>query len=486
MRKAAAFLMTAVMLLLSVIQTNAFTIVYDGKTEDYPWDPIVLVVDGNTVETEEMPPIILNGRTMVPAREFFEQLGATVNWDNDSQKVIIEYNGEKIILKINSRTVYIGSNSASISPSDPAPKIINNKTMIPVRFVAEEFGFDVQWVNDTRTVRITSPDTDEVRLTNVTLSTEGDTDCVFVQLDEFVNPNVFKMEEPDRIVIDVYGARATIKDGGIEQSGSAVKGIRYSQHDDRFRVVADLKAEADFEVLKLKNGVEISIIKTGDEIVPDDDNDNENTPPEEEITEDNDINMDASIDNSDGKITIILDPGHGGTDPGATYPVGVKNPTVKEKDITLDVALRVKGQLEAAGIRVIMTRKDDVYPTLKERVEMANNSSADLYVSIHVNAMDNKDEIDGAQVYYHKDSEFGKKLAKYVYESIIEHTNLTRRGIQDGSSLYVLKNTKMPAILTEGGFITNENDRDYINSEKGRKEMADAISEGILEALDLL
>ena len=482
MRKAAAFLMTAVMLLLSVIQTNAFTIVYDGKTEDYPWDPIVLVVDGNTVETEEMPPIILNGRTMVPAREFFEQLGATVTWDNDSQRVIIEYNGEKIILKINSRTVYIGSNSASISASDPAPKIINNKTMIPVRFVAEEFGFDVQWVNDTRTVRITSPDTEEVRLTNVTLSSEDETDCVFVQLDEFVNPNVFKMEEPDRIVIDIYGAKATIKDGGIEKEGTAVKGIRYSQHEDRFRVVADLKAEADFEVLKLKNGVEISIIRTGDEIIPDKDDENENLPPEE----DNNINEDASIDNSDRKFTVILDPGHGGTDPGATYPVGVKNPIVKEKDITLDVALRVKGQLEAAGFKVIMTRTGDVYPTLKERVEMANSSSADLYVSIHVNAMDNKDEIDGAQVYYHKDSEFGKKLAKYVYESIIEHTSLTRRGIQDGSSLYVLKNTKMPAILTEGGFITNEKDREYINSEKGRKEMADAISEGILEALDLL
>ncbi len=485
MRKTAAFLMTAVMLLLSVIQTNAFTIVYDGKTEDYPWDPIVLVVDGNTVETKEMPPIILNGRTMVPAREFFEQLGATVTWDNDSQRVIIEYNGEKIILKINSRTVYIGSNSASISSSDPAPKIVNNKTMIPVRFVAEEFGFDVQWVNDTRTVRITSPDADSVKLTNVTLSSEDDTDCVFIQLDEFVNPNVFKMSEPDRIVIDVYGAKATIKDGNIEKEGSAVKGIRYSQHEDRFRVVADLKAEADFEVLKLKNGVEISIIKTGEEIVPDN-NENGNSSSEENVTEDNDINEDASINNADGKLTIILDPGHGGTDPGATYPVGVKNPDVKEKDITLDVALRVKGQLEAAGLNVIMTRTSDVYPTLKERVEMANNSSADLYVSIHVNAMDNKDEIDGAQVYYHKDSEFGKKLAKYVYESIIEHTSLTRRGIQDGSSLYVLKNTKMPAILTEGGFITNQEDREYINSEKGRKEMADAISKGILEALDLL
>lgn len=482
MRKAAALLMTAVILLLSVIPINAFTIVYDGKTEDYPWDPIVLVVDGHTVKTEEMPPVILNGRTMVPAREFFEQLGASVSWDNDSQRVIIEYNGEKIILKINSRTVYIGSNSASISSSDPAPKIINNKTMIPVRFVAEEFGFDVQWVNETRTVSITSPDKETINLTKVTFSSDDDSDCIFVQLDEFVNPNVFKMESPDRIVIDVYGTKATLKDGSIACDGEAVKSVRYSQHSDRFRIVADLKAEADFEVLKLKNGVEISIIKTGDEIVSDkNENDDVNVPDDDE-----EVNEDATIENPDGKMTVILDPGHGGTDPGATYPVGVKDPNYKEKDITLAVALKVRENLEKQGINVIMTREDDVYPTLKERVEMANSSTADIYVSIHVNAMENKDGIDGAQVYYHKGSEFGKKLAEHVYNGIIEHTNLTKRGIQDGSSLYVIRNTKMPAILTEGGFITNKGDREYISSEKGIREMAAGISEGIMEALDLL
>lgn len=483
MRKAAAVLLTAVMLLLLTIPANAFTIIYDGKTEDYPWDPIVLVVDGNTVETEEMPPIILNGRTMVPAREFFEQLGATVTWDNDAQRVIIEYDGERIILTINSRTVYIGSNSASISPADPAPKIVNDKTMIPVRFVAEEFGFEVEWVNETRTVRITSPDAEEVTLTNVTFSEEDELDCIFVQMDEFINPNVFRMQDPDRIVIDVYGANATFKDGSIDCDGSAVKTVRYSQHEDRFRIVADLKAEADFEVLKLKNGVEISIIKTGDEFPEEEPTDDK---PNEDSTENIEVDEDATIPNTDKKYVVIVDPGHGGSDPGATYPVGVKDPTVKEKDITLDVALKVRDKLEAAGVDVIMTRTGDTYPTLVERVEIANNSVADLYVSVHVNAMDNKDEIDGVQVYYHKESSFGKKLAKYVYENMVEYTGMTRRGIQDGSSLYVLKNTKMPAILTEGGFITNPGDREYISSEKGKEAMAEAISDGVLEALGLL
>lgn len=480
MRKAAVLIMAAVMLLLSVIPANAFTIIYDGKVEEYPWAPIVLVVDGQTVETEEMPPVILNGRTMVPAREFFEELGAEVTWDNKAKRVNIEYDGETIILTINSRTVYIGANSASISPADPAPKIINDKTMIPVRFVAEEFGFDVEWVNETRTVRITSPEAEEVRLTNVGFSSEEDADSIFIALDEFVNPNIFRMQEPDRIVVDIYGTEAIIKDGSIKADGQAVETVRYSQHPDRFRVVVDLKADADYEVFKLKNGIEISVIRTGEydfdeepsDIIIEDATD----IPDEEVT----------IPNIDGKYVVVVDAGHGGNDPGAIYPAGSKNPDAVEKKLTLDIAQRLRDNLEEAGIYVVMTRDSDTYPTLKERTELANSINADLFVSVHINAMDNKEEIDGAQVYYHKDSYFGKKLAKLVHKNIVDYTGFSDKKIQDGSSFYVLKHTKMPAILAECGFITNENDRNYLKTEKGRQALADAISNGVLEALDLL
>lgn len=480
MKKTAAFILTAVILLLSVISANAFTIIYDGKVEDYPWAPIVLVVDGQTVETEEMPPIILNGRTLVPAREFFEELGAEVTWDDNAKRVKIVYNDETIMLTINSRTVYIGTNSVSISPADPAPKIINDKTMIPVRLVAEGFGFEVEWVNETRTVRITSPEAETVRLTNVAFSSEDDTDVVFIALDEFVNPNIFRMQDPDRIVIDVYGTKSIIKDGSITAEGQAVKSVRYSQHPDRFRVVADLKADADYEVLKLKNGIEISIIRTGDY----DFNEEPTEKPEEDFIEIPEEEMD--IPNGDGRYVVVVDAGHGGNDPGAVYPVGVKDPEVVEKELTLDIARRLRDNLEEAGIFVVMTRDYDVYPTLKERVELANNVDADLYISVHINAMDNKDEIDGAQVYYHRDSYFGKKLAKLVHNNILNYTNLSDKKIQDGSSFYVLKHTKMPAILAECGFITNEGDRKYMSTKKGRQAIADAISDGVLEALDLI
>ena len=478
MRKAAAVLMTAVILLSFAIHANALTLVYDGKVEEYPWAPIVLVIDGHTVETKEMPPVILNGRTMVPAREFFEELGAKVSWNNDTRSVIIQYEDTEIVLTINSRTVKIGSETATIALSDPAPKIINDKTMIPVRFVAEAFGFEVEWVNETRVVRVTSPEAEEVRLTNVAFSTEEDIDTIFIALDEFVNPNIFRMQDPDRIVIDIYGTNAIIKDGRIKASGEAVETVRYSQHPDRFRVVADLKADADFEIFKLKNGVEISIIRTGDY-----EYDEEATAPDDNVVEIPENN--AVFPNNDGKLIVVVDAGHGGIDPGAIYPAGSKKPVAVEKELTLDIALKLRENLEDAGIKVVMTREKDNYPTLKERVAIANNVNADLFVSVHINAMDNKDEVDGAQVYYHRSSYYGKKLAAAVHKNLVSYTSLSDKKIQDGSSFYVVKNTKMPAILTECGFITNEKDRNYLKTEKGRQKIADAIADGVLEVLNV-
>ena len=478
MRKAAAVLMTAVILLSFAIHANALTLVYDGKVEEYPWAPIVLVIDGHTVETKEMPPVILNGRTMVPAREFFEELGAKVSWNNDTRSVIIQYEDTEIVLTINSRTVKIGSETATIALSDPAPKIINDKTMIPVRFVAEAFGFEVEWVNETRVVRVTSPEAEEVRLTNVAFSTEEDIDTIFIALDEFVNPNIFRMQDPDRIVIDIYGTNAIIKDGRIKASGEAVETVRYSQHPDRFRVVADLKADADYEIFKLKNGVEISIIRTGDY-----EYDEEATAPDDNVVEIPENN--AVFPNNDGKLIVVVDAGHGGIDPGAIYPAGSKKPVAVEKELTLDIALKLRENLEDAGIKVVMTREKDNYPTLKERVAIANNVNADLFVSVHINAMDNKDEVDGAQVYYHRSSYYGKKLAAAVHKNLVSYTSLSDKKIQDGSSFYVVKNTKMPAILTECGFITNEKDRNYLKTEKGRQKIADAIADGVLEVLNV-
>lgn len=466
MRMAAAVVLSIVMIFVFAFPAGAFTIIYDGKTEDYPWDPITMVVDGTVVRTEEMPPIILNGRTLVPAREFFEQLGAEVSWNQSAKRVTIEYNGEKIIMTINSKTVFVGDNSVMISSEDPAPKIINDKTMIPVRFVAEELGFKVEWVNSTRSVMITSPDRETVTVSSVVFGSD-DVDELFITMNSIVEPDIFTMENPSRIVIDFYGAQASVKDGSITKGGLAVSKIRYSQHDDKFRIVAHMKGSAEVEAEDRGNGILITFIPTGEE------------EPTEEETQ-------APSDTEVSGMTVVIDAGHGGSDPGAIYPAGSSNPTIREKDVTLAIALKVRDNLKAQGINVIMTRDSDTYPTLQERVEIANSSGADIFVSIHCNSMANQDSIDGAQVYYYGSSTFGKKFATIVYNNIVKYTGMTERGIQDGSTLYVIKNTTMPAILTEGGFVSNAKDRAYLLSDAGQTAIAKAISDGVAEALKLL
>ena len=478
MRKITALLISLVMILSFCLPAEAFEIRYDGKSEDYPWDPIVMVVDGNVVKTPEMPPIILNERTLVPAREFFEQIGALVTWDNDTRRVIVEYEGERIVMVIDSRTVFVGDNSISIAKNDPPPKIINDKTMIPVRFVAEAFGFDVSWENETRTVNIKSPERAHISLTGVELFKENGNDVIFAELSDFVDPNVFKMQNPSRVVIDIYGAVAKTKDGAIKEPGKYISQVRYSQHDDKFRIVADMKKDAEVWVETRRGG--LAIVFEGEAA-------SEPSEPSEPSTETEEPKERPSINYKDVVgMSVVVDAGHGGTDPGAMYPANSQKPEIREKDVTLAIALRVRDILEDYGVKVIMTRTKDTYPTLQERVEIANNSNADLFVAIHCNAMENKEEIDGAQVYYHASSEFGKKFATIVYNNIIEYTGMTKRSIQDGSTLYVIKNTKMPAILTEGGFVSNEKDREYLLSEEGRDALARAIAEGVLEALTLL
>lgn len=129
----------------------AMNLNYDGKIHEYKEQPIILSINNEKVITKAMPPVIINNRTLVPAREVFEKLGATVEWDGQSSQVFITLESNVIIMGINNKVAYINQMSYDM---DLPPKIINGKTMIPVRFVAESLGFEVKWDDDKREVLI--------------------------------------------------------------------------------------------------------------------------------------------------------------------------------------------------------------------------------------------------------------------------------------------------------------------------------------------
>ena len=182
-----------------------------------------------------------------------------------------------------------------------------------------------------------------------------------------------------------------------------------------------------------------------------------------------------------GKI-IVLDPGHGGSDPGAIGPTGLQ-----EKQVTLPIAEYLKSILEAKGAKVILTRTTDVdvygphasgVDELQARVNVANGNQADAFISIHINSFSNPN-VGGIATYYFDGSEQSKKLASSVQEQIAEHSGFNGdRGIQPGN-LYVLRHSLMPSILVELGFISNPKEESHLKESSTRQEFANELAKGL-------
>jgi len=171
---------------------------------------------------------------------------------------------------------------------------------------------------------------------------------------------------------------------------------------------------------------------------------------------------------------IVLDPGHGGRDPGATAD------GINEKNLNLRITARLFILLKNLGFKVKMTRSDDRYLSLGDRVKIANNVKADIFISIHCNAaISNK--ANGIETLYYPGSDKGKILAKEIQNTLIDKLNRTDRGIKTRPDLFVLKYTSMPAVLIECGFITNAEERKLLTADRYRNDIAAAISDGVGE-----
>ncbi len=177
-------------------------------------------------------------------------------------------------------------------------------------------------------------------------------------------------------------------------------------------------------------------------------------------------------------VHVVIDPGHGGKDPGKP---GDKNNKLHEKDINLSIALKLGGyiQQKLKGVKVTYTRTRDNFVSLEQRTEMANKLNADYFISIHCNSNPNK-WISGAKLHIHSHSDTQSKVwAKTIEKDLVTRAQRKSRGIMSaydrGYNLYVLQNTKMPAILAELGFLTNPTDSRYLSSEQGRVFLASSL-----------
>lgn len=167
--------------------------------------------------------------------------------------------------------------------------------------------------------------------------------------------------------------------------------------------------------------------------------------------------------------TVIIDPGHGGHDKGGQWG------RVYEKHLALDTSIRLESHLKKMGFNTVLTRRSDYFVSLPGRMSMANKYRSAIFVSIHYNYTW-KQQVSGIETFYH--SKQSHKLAQDVHRSVMGRVRVVDRGVKY-ARYYVIRNTNIPAILFEGGFVSNSNERSRMKSAWFRDALARGIAEGV-------
>lgn len=547
-------------LLVSMMGITCFAqqLYYNDAYHYYEGEDLTLEVNGSVITSMQMPPVIIEDRTMVPVRDVFEALGSKILWHDDTCMVEIADANASVFIKIGDRNTYVNNKLVTISSDQPYPMLIGYnedtlKSMVPVRFVAENLGYDVKWDSKTRKVSISRPNDETTLGTTDTFPQEYGTfgsisavkgnryDDVFIKTLYGISPKVSRYRDPERLVLDFKGAKFVSEGGSVSLSGNVVSNIRYSNHEGMARVVLDLTDPAQVSVMSSSNGIRIRAHKSVNENILYDAFakriyfiDGSYSGKASYVSDGISVNISGvsleneTIDIDDGFIssikitkgassnnitvisseklayssakgfykadanesqtgnvsgkTVVIDPGHGGYQPGALGYDSSGKVIAHESDINLAIAKYVKDGLRQNGVNVEMTREDDSYVSLADRSNLSNSIDCSMFVSIHCNSIENK-SINGTQVYYHPDSEEGTVLAKNIYNYLVELTGLAPKKIQNGANLYVIRTNEKPAVLVETAFISNASDLSYLMSTSGQKTIADAIVKGIVKTL---
>lgn len=173
---------------------------------------------------------------------------------------------------------------------------------------------------------------------------------------------------------------------------------------------------------------------------------------------------------------VFVDPGHGGDDPGAVGPSGVR-----ESDVVLSIGFDLYTYL-TGWCRAYLSRRKDIRVPLADRVKAAESLEADVFVSIHCNGAENL-AARGCEVLYFPGSETGEYLAQVIQKRLVTATGLRDRGIKPRPGLYVLSRTSMPAILVECAFVTNPEEENLLKDFGFHRRVAGAINDGLRNVL---
>ncbi|MDO7905009.1 N-acetylmuramoyl-L-alanine amidase family protein [Paenibacillus sp. JX-17] len=431
--------------------TGNTSIFLDGKKLNLPGD----------VQVE-----LLNNKVMIPIRVVSENLGYNVGWDQNSKIVTIQSENTTI-------TMTVGVSQADVSGQkvalDAAPVLRGGTTLVPLRFVGEQMGLKVSWDNTSKSVYLitqnnsgeNTPVSDLAMVKGISFSDNR----LLIAMDGNVKPNVFTMTGPNRVVVDLpqaafsstFGDTQSLNaqlNGEMEVTGNSdVSKVRYSLYNNNpstVRVVVDVSKAKNFAISNPGTGTLIVTLSDGQASKP---------------------------VGSGGKKIVVIDAGHGAKDPGAAGVSGTK-----EKDFNLAMALKVANLLKQnPNIDVVLTRSDDTFLELKDRVKIANDLKADVFVSIHANSSGSS-AATGTETYYQRAE--SKALANTIHKYFAKATGLTDRGVRYGN-FHVIRETKMAAVLLEVGYLSNKNDEKALFNTSFQTRVAQGVVDGIEDYLGL-
>lgn len=430
-----------------------------------------IYLDGNQMNlSSDVKVENISGTVMVPIRVISENLGYSVKWSKATQTVTVKDSGTTVEMVIGNKYAKINGQSTEMTK---APILRGGTTIVPIRFISEQMGLNVKWDNKEKAVYLITPsignpnpgDGEDDGLATINGISFSD-NRLMVAVSGNVKPKVMKLTSPDRIVIDVENAKFSEKfssnnnidsnmNGQLAVTGYPdVKLIRYSLYDNNpstIRIVIDLNYAKNYTLQGTGNGSSVFIVDLNTTTT-------EPAPPP----------------GTGGKKLVVIDAGHGAHDPGA-----VSSSKKQEKDFALAVSLKVGKLLEKEkNIDVVLTRSDDTFLELKDRVKIANNLKADAFVSIHANS--GPSAATGTETYYQRDS--SKALANTIHKYLAKATGFKDRGVKYGN-FHVIRETNMAAVLLEVGFISNKNDEAQLFNNAFQQRVAESVVVGLKEYL---
>lgn len=456
-------------------------------------DDIQLYMFGEKIACD-VPPVIEDGRTLVPVRAISEGgMGADVKWNGKLKLVTVLKDEMEILLTIGEKEVLVNGETKKL---DVPAKLINDRTMVPVRFIGETFDYDVEWDNENRRVVIEEKTNGSIEGIDVE-ETEND-NLLNIKLSEYEEPDIFTLKEPYRIVLDFKQTKFDGHDDKLNIDSGFIKQVRWADHEGYYRVVIECPAEQPYKFVQTGHDKFSIIVGSPETKVEQDAEDTSQIPDKKDEEEEPEDDRDSIKKNPSGSgALVVIDAGHGGKDSGAVGKdeegeviYDGEDIYIMEKDINLAVALKVYKYLDDAGVNVMMTRDEDEFLELRDIADIANEAEATLFVSIHSNSVDGIPSAHGTEVLYYdteEKTEYGissKDLAGNILNEMLYTTDMLDRGLKERPGLAVLKWTEMPAALVELGFVTNADDQEKLIDPSWQEDAAWAIAQGIIKSLE--